>query len=159
MLFTPFLPFLPPNRALMFCLWIKFFYFKTRLGCYLLFCLWMWFCLGLIIDVWCWIWEEDGVWFWREERANEKERRKREKFRGIKKYEREYFKKLYLLYHSTTVPSYIYDGTIALWQNFLLVYMFSILTVDTVFCPPSIYMSDPKKSKDTICSPWGRENN
>ena len=30
-------------------------------------------------------------------------------------------------------------------------------TIDTVFCPPSIYMPDPKKTKIVIFSPWGRE--
>ena len=30
--------------------------------------------------------------------------------------------------------------------------------VDTVFCPPLTYMSDPKKSKNVIFSSWGCEN-
>ena len=44
----------------------------------------MWFCLGLIIDVWIWIWKEDVVWVWREERAEEKERMR--EISRIKKY-------------------------------------------------------------------------
>ena len=30
--------------------------------------------------------------------------------------------------------------------------------IDTVFCLPSIYMPNPKKPKNVIFSPWGREN-
>ena len=30
--------------------------------------------------------------------------------------------------------------------------------VDTVFCPPSICVSNPKISKNIILFPWGHEN-
>ena len=32
------------------------------------------------------------------------------------------------------------------------------VAVDTVFCLPSIYVPDPKKSKNITFSSWGRKN-
>jgi len=37
------------------------------------------------------------------------------------------------LYHSATVPSYIYDGTVALWKIFLHFYMFNIPVVELLW--------------------------
>ena len=52
-------------------------------------------------------------------------RERKEKFRGIKKYE-SVLKNYICLYHLATVPSYIYDGTVEPWQKNLHFYMFSI---------------------------------
>ena len=40
-------------------------------------------------------------------------------------------------------------GSVAIWWLF---------GVDIVFCPPSICVPDPKKSKNIIFSPWGYED-